>query len=660
MLMTSKCKKTFLTVAIALILTLTSFSYAGLGVIESYAADNTFTFSDSGITTSTTGDGYSIDGTTLTITASGTYKITGSCNEGQVEVNKGVTDVTLILNNLSLTCSTSAPIVIKKECSVTINVEGTNTLTDAENPDNEDSTDTDVADAFEGAAIKVKSNSSLILTGSGTLNVDGSVCKNGIKGAESAAITIESGTYNVSAANNSIASDGSLIINGGTINVTSGNDGLKSKPDEDDTTSAGTVTINGGTITIDVDGEGIEGETVNINGGTINIKAADDGINAATERSVTDLSINITGGSLYVDSDCDGLDSNGTINVSGGTTNVFSSTQNDNCAIDYGDNSTWTITGGIIIGVGTSGMATTPTSGTYVAFGSSGMGVMGGMPASSSAVSISAGNSIVIKDSSGNTIYSVTAVKNANHVVFSSPDITSGESYSLYINDSLVTSSTATTGNGSNGQPSGNMQPGANGQPSGNMQPGANGQPSGNMQPGANGQPSGNMQQPSEKTTTDTTDNDGSTSASTSSDSDIQTSDYVSMYRMYNPNSGEHFYTSNETERNNLINAGWRYEGVAWNAPKTSDTPVYRLYNPNAGDHHYTTSISERDYLVELGWKYEGIGWYSDSDDGQQLYRLYNPNAIAGAHHYTTSEEERDKLISLGWRYEGIAWYGGN
>ena len=135
---------------------------------------------------------------------------------------------------------------------------------------------------------------------------------------------------------------------------------------------------------------------------------------------------------------------------------------------------------------------------------------------------------------------------------------------------------------------------------------------------------------------------------------------YSPMYRLYNPNSGEHFYTKNETERDTLSELGWKYEGVAWNAPDSSDTPVYRLYNPNAGDHHYTTSKSEKDTLVSLGWKDEGIGWYSSDKYGQALYRLYNPNAkAAGSHHYTTSADERDNLVSLGWRDEGIAWYGG-
>ena len=133
---------------------------------------------------------------------------------------------------------------------------------------------------------------------------------------------------------------------------------------------------------------------------------------------------------------------------------------------------------------------------------------------------------------------------------------------------------------------------------------------------------------------------------------------YLSMYRLYNPNSGEHFYTSNETEKNNLVKLGWKYEGVAWSAPETSDIPVYRLYNPNAGDHHYTVSATERDFLVKVGWKYEGIGWYSESKDGNTIYRLYNPNAKTGTHHYTVNKEEKDFLVKLGWRDEGIGWYG--
>ena len=86
---------------------------------------------------------------------------------------------------------------------------------------------------------------------------------------------------------------------------------------------------------------------------------------------------------------------------------------------------------------------------------------------------------------------------------------------------------------------------------------------------------------------------------------------------------------------------------------------MYRVYNPNAGDHHYTLNEAERDYLITVGWRDEGIGWYSP-DDGDAcevfLYRLYNPNAVAGAHHYAMSAGERDMLAAAGWVYEGTCW----
>lgn len=131
-----------------------------------------------------------------------------------------------------------------------------------------------------------------------------------------------------------------------------------------------------------------------------------------------------------------------------------------------------------------------------------------------------------------------------------------------------------------------------------------------------------------------------------------------SMYRLYNPNSGEHFYTASADERDAVANAGWNYEGIGWVAPTTSSSPVYRLYNAYAGDHHYTMSTHERDSLVDAGWTYEGIGWYSDDARQTPVYRQYNPNALSGAHNFTQSKSENDMLEQVGWRTEGIAWYG--
>lgn len=125
------------------------------------------------------------------------------------------------------------------------------------------------------------------------------------------------------------------------------------------------------------------------------------------------------------------------------------------------------------------------------------------------------------------------------------------------------------------------------------------------------------------------------------------------VYRLYNPNAGQHFYTISVSERNNLIDAGWGYEGVGWIAPKSGDV-VCRMYNPNTGEHFYTLSGSEIDNLVRAGWKREGMAFRSDKNKKIPVYRLYSGNE----HFYTPSEIERNNLKSLGWKDEGIAFYG--
>jgi hypothetical protein len=108
-----------------------------------------------------------------------------------------------------------------------------------------------------------------------------------------------------------------------------------------------------------------------------------------------------------------------------------------------------------------------------------------------------------------------------------------------------------------------------------------------------------------------------------------------------------------------LVSRGWKYEGVGWYAPATSNTPVYRLYNPILRDHHYTTSANEKEVLSKkYGWIYEGVGWYSDDSKSVPLYRRYCPFITTGSHHYTTGLSEAKHLVDVGWKDEGIAWYG--
>ena len=132
----------------------------------------------------------------------------------------------------------------------------------------------------------------------------------------------------------------------------------------------------------------------------------------------------------------------------------------------------------------------------------------------------------------------------------------------------------------------------------------------------------------------------------------------IPVYRLYNPNTGEHLLTCKESERENLIILGWHDEGIGFYETAEGD-PVYRLYNPNGSEHHYTCSEKEVNKLVKLGWRDEGICWHSDDSRRIPLYRVYNGRLIAGQHHYTTSSGERDSLVAnSGWRSEGIGWYG--
>lgn len=135
--------------------------------------------------------------------------------------------------------------------------------------------------------------------------------------------------------------------------------------------------------------------------------------------------------------------------------------------------------------------------------------------------------------------------------------------------------------------------------------------------------------------------------------------DLQPIYRVYNPNSGEHLYTPNGLERIILCNSGWKDENEAFFIPYNDNAfnpYVTRVFNPNANDHLYTTDTNEIFSLVKLGWKNDMVGFYTANENGDPVYRLYNPNALSGAHHYTLDSNERDHLVTLGWKDEGIAF----
>ena len=277
----------------------------------------------------------------VTIDTAGTYVITGSCSDGNIKVKKETTGVVLILQDLDLTSTTGAAISCNKGSEVQIVIQGDVTLTDAENPEDENSADTETADAFDGAALKVKAGASVYLTGDGNLTIDASACKNGIKTSDAdsdydAAVLTIGGelSIDITAANDAINAGYDLVIESGTLTVSAGDDAIHA----DRILQLGSEG-EGPVITIEKSAEALEATVVNIFGGDVTVNANDDAINAAnkngTYSSELTYSINITGGTVNVNSRGDGLDSNGNINITGGFTTISSANNGGEAGIDY-------------------------------------------------------------------------------------------------------------------------------------------------------------------------------------------------------------------------------------------------------------------------------------------------------------------------------------
>ncbi len=355
-----------------LVLTLViAFLPAGARAAAAPESSVTFTFADGGVSASGETAGYEIDGTELEITASGVYTLKGVCARGGVTVKKGVTGVTLILDGLTLTNDSGAALTLNKESEATVWLVGTSTLTNDEDPTNETSADAAVAEAFEGAAVKVKADAKLTFDGSGTLNVKGNA-KNGVKAGDNAVLSFADGvTLNITAAHDGVNANGDLTLAGGTFVISAGDDAIHS--------DAG-LTVDGADITITSSSEGLEGATIVLESGTGSITASDDGINAAADGVASSLTVN--GGTWYVDAGGDGLDAggdsngdNGAITFNGGTVTVYGAANSGNAALDAGRGITWN--GGTVLAVGMSGMAEAPSGSGVVVFGAGGM--MGGM-----------------------------------------------------------------------------------------------------------------------------------------------------------------------------------------------------------------------------------------------------------------------------------------
>ena len=135
----------------------------------------------------------------------------------------------------------------------------------------------------------------------------------------------------------------------------------------------------------------------------------------------------------------------------------------------------------------------------------------------------------------------------------------------------------------------------------------------------------------------------------------------TAMYRLYNPYSHEHLFTTDANEKDNLVTLGWRFEGAVGKVYMHGEKGgVYRLYNPNTGEHHYTMKENEVAKCVKAGWRNEGVKFFSVLDEDKQtvgMVSMYNPYEKKFYHHYTSDPAEIAKMVKDGWRKEEIKWY---
>lgn len=259
-------------------------------------------------------------------------------------------------------------------------------------------------------------------------------------------LVILGGNFVINSNDDAITSKGNLIIFDGNFEISTGDDAVHAEY---------ITTIHKGTYKVNKCYEAIEGASVEIYGGDFDLTSADDGINAAnSDLTNYPYNIYIGGGNIILNVEGDGIDSNGTIEIAGGTIIINGPTRNDNAALDADRGIL--VNGGNLIAVGPMGMIETPGN------NSEQCSVVLG-------VNQQTANTLVqIKDQNGNLLFETTTLKSFQSIVISLEAFEIGSTYEIIVGttSNTVTLSTILTnvgGGGMGGQ--GGRPPGGGGRP---------------------------------------------------------------------------------------------------------------------------------------------------------------------------------------------------
>ena len=427
-----------------------------------YDEENSTVIKLSDDSTTCDSDAVQISGNTVTIIDEGTYILSGTLTDGMVIVDAEDTDkVQLVLDGVDITSAESAAIYVREADKVFIT-----TASDSQNTLTNGGTYTAIDDNNIDAAIFSKSD--LTLNGAGSLTI---TAKAGHGVVSKDDLVLTSRTYQIDAASHGLSGKDSVRIASGSYTIVSGKDGIHAENADD--TSLGFVYLADGTFDITSDGDGIsagnwlqadggvytvkagggsenvqksdgewqfgpgqqtestdttEEDTVSmkaikaageliLKGGKYSLDSADDTIHSNANITISDGEFTLASGDDGIHADSATTISGGTIDITGGETYVSGPTNDGNSALDY--NGTGTVTGGIFIAAGSSGMAEN--------FGdSSTQGVM-----MVTVNSQAAGSAVSLSDSSGNELVSWTPEKEYTSVIISCPEITTGQEYTL-------------------------------------------------------------------------------------------------------------------------------------------------------------------------------------------------------------------------------------
>lgn len=124
------------------------------------------------------------------------------------------------------------------------------------------------------------------------------------------------------------------------------------------------------------------------------------------------------------------------------------------------------------------------------------------------------------------------------------------------------------------------------------------------------------------------------------------------LYRVYNPNDGDHYFTTDKDEPSKLVQLGWRAEGAPYKVVAAEidesgtvtaakrhhafGTAIWSAYNPYTGE-----------YLLAE----EDVKFFTMQNGSQDVVRVYNPYTTGPAHLYTDADEAAG-LTLLGWRLD--------